>query len=162
MYDNFSAHSQLISFFYLILIYVQVVAIVDAIPRSCSCHIKKYGDVVDSFNNMMVNNLIAEYSEFLVQWYDTYGGPTRKGNDLFLGVTMSHGLSLGNFQFGCLILTYHPGEEYWFKCSGTFNLSNVILPFDFVNSIHIARSVPRGSNFREYYAYVIYIYYRLA
>ena len=64
------------------MIDVQVVGIVDAIPRSCSCHIfmqiEKYGDVVDSFNNMMVNNLIAEYSEFVVQLYDTYGGPTRK------------------------------------------------------------------------------------
>ena len=53
------------------MIDVQVVGIVDAIPRSCSCHIfmqiEKYGDVVDSFNNMMVNNLIAEYSEFVVQ-----------------------------------------------------------------------------------------------
>ena len=71
VYDNFSAHGQFLSFFYLIMIDVQVVGIVDAIPRSCSCHIfmqiEKYGDVVDSFNNMMANNLIAEYSEFLVQ-----------------------------------------------------------------------------------------------
>ena len=47
---------------------------------------------------------------------------------------MQHGLSLGNFQFGFLILTYHPGEEYRFKYSGMFNLSNVICPFDFMNS----------------------------
>ena len=71
MYDNFSVHGQLLSLFYLMMIDVQVVGIVDAIPRSCSCHIfmqiEKYGDVVDSFNNMMANNLIAEYSEFLVQ-----------------------------------------------------------------------------------------------
>ena len=71
VYDNLSVHGQLLSFFYLIMIDVQVVRIVDAIPRSCSCHIfmqiEKYGDVVDSFNNMMANNLIAEYSESLVQ-----------------------------------------------------------------------------------------------
>ena len=71
IYDNFSLHRQLLSFFYLIMIDVQVVVIVDVIPRSCSCHIflqiEKYGNVVDSFNNMMVNNLIAEYSEFVVQ-----------------------------------------------------------------------------------------------
>ena len=90
-------------------------------------------------------------------WYIWW--TNQKSNDLFLGVTMPHGLPLGNFQFGCLILTYHPGEEYWFKYSGTFNLSNVIFPFDFVNSIHIARSVPRDQTFASiihtWYTYTI-------
>ena len=53
------------------MIDVQVLGIVDIIPRSCSRHIfmqiEKYSDVVDLFNNMMANNIIAEYSEFVVQ-----------------------------------------------------------------------------------------------
>ena len=68
-YDNFSAHEQLLSFVYLIMIDVQVMVIVGVIPRSCHIfmQLEKYGDIVDSFNNMMANNIIAEYSEFVVQ-----------------------------------------------------------------------------------------------
>ena len=43
--------------------------ILGVIPRSCHIfmQLEKYGDIVDSFNNMMANNIIAEYSEFVVQ-----------------------------------------------------------------------------------------------
>ena len=38
------------------------------IPRSCHIfmQLEKYDDVVDSFNNMMANNIIAEYSNFVL------------------------------------------------------------------------------------------------
>ena len=63
-YDNFSAHEQLLSFVYLIMIDVQVMVIVGVIPSSCHVfmQLEKYGDIVDSFNNMMANNILAEYS----------------------------------------------------------------------------------------------------
>ena len=93
--------------------------------------LEKYGDVVDSLHNMKANNIISEYSEFVVQSYDTCGGPTRKNNDLFLGVTMG---CLSNFQFSFLILTYCPGEQYQSKYRGTYNLSNVSCRFDLANS----------------------------
>ena len=73
-YDNFSAHDheQLLSFVHLIMIDVQVmmvIVVVGVIPRSCHIfmQLEKYGDIVDSFNNMMANNILAEYSESVVQ-----------------------------------------------------------------------------------------------
>ena len=68
-YEIFSAHEQLLSFVYLIMIDVQVMVIVGVMPRSCHIfmQLEKYGDIVDSFNNMKAISIIAEYSEVVVQ-----------------------------------------------------------------------------------------------
>ena len=69
VYDNFSAHGKLLCFSCLIMIDTQVVVIVSVIPMSCHIfmQLEKYWDVVDSFNNLKIINIIAKYSEFVVQ-----------------------------------------------------------------------------------------------
>ena len=51
------------------MIDTQVVVIVSVIPMSCHIfmQLEKYWEVVDSFNNLKIINIIAKYSEFVVQ-----------------------------------------------------------------------------------------------